>query len=322
MSKNDKTVWAAGGVLWRKESDDSPVEVGLVHRPHYDDWSLPKGKADAGETLADTAVRELAEETGHAVRLGRWLRDVTYRLPRGDSKHVRYWSARAISGSFEANHEVDRVEWLPIPAARERLSYRLDQKVLDEFTRLPADLHTVLLVRHAKAGNRSDYRGDDRERPLDDSGHEQAEALAPLLAAYGAQKLHAADRVRCRQTLAPLAERLGAGVHDEPALSEEGYRGDPARALARIIHLASHARIHAVCSQGKVVPPLLAEWSRRSGIRLPDVGNHKASMWVLTVDGPVLVAADYWDSPLPGADRTPSGFIGGTSASAPATSAP
>ena len=323
MSKNTTPVWAAGGVLWRKVSGDRPVEVGLVHRPRYDDWSLPKGKLDHGETLADTAVRELAEETGYVVRLGRWVRDVGYRLPRGDAKRVRYWSAHAISGSFEPNHEVDRVCWFPVGTARERLSYRLDREVLDEFTRLPADLHTLLLVRHAKAGSRSEYTGDDRMRPLDATGNEQAAAMVPLLTAFGAEKLHAADRLRCRQTLEPLAGRLGVPVRDEPALSEEGYRADPDAALARITAIATDGKhVRAVCSQGKVVPPLLAEWARLSGIALPEVGNHKGSMWVLTLDGRNLVSADYFDSPLPGADRAPDGFTSSSVSSITLATAP
>lgn len=309
MSKNTTPVWAAGGVLWRKGSGDSPVQVCLVHRPRYDDWSLPKGKLDDGETLADTAVRELAEETGHVVRLGRWLRDVGYRLPRGEDKRVRYWSARAISGSFEPGHEVDRVRWFPVDVARRRLSYRLDQEVLDEFARLPADLHTLLLVRHAKAGSRSEFTGDDRLRPLDATGCEQAEAMVQLLSAFGAQRLHAADRLRCEQTLAPLAGRLGVAVRDEPTLSEESYRTDPGAALARITEIASDGtHIHAVCSQGKVVPPLLAEWAGLSGIRLPDTGNRKGSVWVLTLDGRNLVSADYFDGPCAGLDRGSGGF--------------
>ncbi|MCS3879830.1 NUDIX domain-containing protein [Gordonia amarae] len=323
MSKNTTPVWAAGGVLWRKGSGDRPVEVGLVHRPRYDDWSLPKGKLNHGETLADTAVRELAEETGYVVHLGRWLRDVGYRLPKGDDKRVRYWSAHAISGSFEPNHEVDRVCWFPVGTARERLSYRLDREVLDEFARLPADLHTLLLVRHAKAGSRSEYTGDDRMRPLDGTGREQAAAMTALLAAFGAQQLHAADRLRCRQTLEPLAERLNVPVRDEPTLSEESYRTGPDAALARITEIATDRKhVHAVCSQGKVVPPLLAEWARLSEIALPDVGNHKGSVWVLTLDGRNLVSADYFDSPLPGADRAPDGFASGAVSSMTPTPAP
>ncbi|WP_279101156.1 NUDIX hydrolase [Gordonia bronchialis] len=297
MSKPEKTVWAAGGVLWRPTADG--VEVGIVHRPRYDDWTLPKGKGESGETLIDTAVREIAEETGYSVRLGRHLRDVSYDLDHA-RKHVRYWSARAVGGEFEANHEVDDLRWLDVTKAPQHLSYALDRKILREFTRLPADLHTLLLVRHAKAGQRSRYRGDDRLRPLDKVGTAQAEALVGLLRAFGAQVLHAADRVRCRQTLEPLAAALRTDIESEPALSEEAYRADPSGAHKRIREIAAASgSVHAVCSQGKVIPPLMDWWSDHDGFPLPAARNRKGSVWVLSVHDGTVVAADHIASALP-----------------------
>ncbi|WP_439029389.1 NUDIX hydrolase [Gordonia terrae] len=304
MSKKKETnVWAAGGVVWRPGASGSTgiddVEIAVVHRPRYDDWTLPKGKAEAGETLADTAVREIAEETGQRVVLGRHLDDVHYDLGN-TRKHVRYWSARALGGEFAADHEVDELRWMSVSKAHKALSYPLDRSILEEFTRLPADLHTLLLVRHAKAGRRSTYKGDDRLRPLDKLGRAQADALVPLLVAFGATRVHAADRVRCEQTLEPLQYRLGVDMRSEPALSEESYKADPSAAQQRICELASESsEVLAVCSQGKVIPPLMDWWAEHDGITLPKVSTRKGSVWVLSLHDGRLVAADHIAGPLP-----------------------
>ncbi|MEE3852637.1 NUDIX hydrolase [Gordonia sp. LSe1-13] len=302
MSKTTKTVWAAGGVLWRPTRGGG-VEICLVHRPDYDDWTLPKGKIDDGETLITTAVRELREETGQLSKLGRHLLDVAYDVPSG-RKRVRYWSARALGGDFWPNHEVDDLRWLEPSAAASVLSYPLDRKVLKEFERLPADLHTLLLVRHARAGSRSRFKGDDRLRPLDRLGRAQARELASLLGSFGAERLHAADRVRCEQTLAPTADRLGVAIVSEPALAEEAYREDPDAAHRRIREIATDtSAIHAVCSQGKVIPPLMRWWADEDKLSLPAKRNRKASVWVLSTFEGRLLAADHIDSPLPHTDR-------------------
>lgn len=303
MSKTHKTIWAAGGVLWRPRDNDG-VEIGVIHRPRYDDWTLPKGKLEPDETLVMTAAREIGEETGYRVRLGRHLRDVAYDISSGH-KRVRYWSAQAADGAFVENHEVDTMEWLGVEAADRLLSYSQDRRVLREFTRLPADLDTLLLVRHAKAGSRSRYRGDDRLRPLDAEGRAQADALAAMLPAFGANEVHSADRTRCEQTVAPTAEALGVPIMTEPTLSEEAYRDDPVAAQRRIVDLAadSGAVVRAVCSQGKVIPPLLEWWATQDGVSLPPARNRKASVWVISTHQGKLVSADHIDSPLPQHDR-------------------
>lgn len=298
MSKTHKTIWAAGGVLWRPRENNG-VEIGVIHRPRYDDWTLPKGKLESDETLMMTAVREIGEETGYRVRLGRYLRDVGYDISSG-RKRVRYWSARAVGGDFADNHEVDEMEWLGIDAAERLLSYSQDRRVLREFTRLPADLDTLLLVRHAKAGSRSRYRGDDRLRPLDAEGRAQADALSVMLPAFGTTEIHSADRTRCEQTVAPTAQALGVPIISEPALSEEAFRDDPVAAQRRIVDLAANsgAIVRTVCSQGKVIPPLMEWWSTRDGVSLPPARNRKASVWVVSTYQGKLVAADHIDSPL------------------------
>ncbi len=292
------TVFAAGAVLWRRVGAD--VEIALVHRPRYDDWTLPKGKIDPGETAIVAAVREVAEETGLQCRLGRKLSRVAYRMPgNGKRKVVDYWAGAALEGEFTPNSEVDELRWVPVADAAAALSYEMDRSVLVEFLRLPADTTALLVVRHASAGSRSRFRGDDRLRPLDKTGRMQAAALVPQLLAFGATDLHAADRVRCAQTVEPLAAVLDTEIHSEPSLSEEGYAADPEAALDRCRKLAADNGIRAICSQGKVIPDLLERWAAEAGLTLPRTRNRKASMWVLSLDGARLVAADHVASPLP-----------------------
>jgi 8-oxo-dGTP diphosphatase len=119
------TVRAAGGVVRRDG------EVLVIHRPKYDDWSLPKGKLDDGESWEDAAVREVEEETGFRCSLGRELASTSYTDSRGRPKVVRYWLMRPEEGEFEPTDEVDEIAWLTPEEAAERLSYSRDREVLE-----------------------------------------------------------------------------------------------------------------------------------------------------------------------------------------------
>lgn len=125
-----KVVEAAGGVVWRRAMDGG-LEVLLVHRPRYDDWSVPKGKLDSDEDHAEAALREVAEETGLRCSLGPELLATSYRDRKGRPKRVRYWAMEPVRGHFTPTDEVDEVRWLGIDVARARLTYSRDQAVLD-----------------------------------------------------------------------------------------------------------------------------------------------------------------------------------------------
>ncbi|BBZ07142.1 8-oxo-dGTP diphosphatase [Mycolicibacterium doricum] len=296
-----KFVLAAGAVLWRPGAGGSAPDVAVIHRPRYDDWSLPKGKVDPGETEPVTAVREVREETGYSCVLGRRLASVSYPLDQ-QVKKVRYWAARAADGTFSPNDEVDELIWLPVREAITRLGYPHDRKVLRQFTKVPPDTQTVLVVRHATAGSKSRYRGDDRKRPLDKHGRAQAESLVGQLLAFGADRLHAADRTRCEQTIEPLAEELGETVQPEPTLTEEAYAKDKKAARRRVLQIAAEAgeagHTPVICSQGKVIPDLIEWWCDRDGVRPDKSRNRKGSTWVLSLVAGRLVAADHIGSPL------------------------
>ena len=288
-----RIVYAAGAVLWRPTDSANPgLEIAMIHRPRYDDWSLPKGKVDPGETAPIAAVREILEETGHGAILGRRLDMVSYPVDQGVKK-VYYWAARSTGGEFIAGSEVDELVWLPVADALEKLSYAHDRKMLRHFTKNPADTHTVLVVRHGTAGRKSRFSGDDAKRPLDKRGRAQAEALVPQLLAFGPREVYAADRVRCHQTVEPLAEELGVTVHNEPTLTEEAYAKNPKRGRHRMLSIAEQGDTPVICTQGKVIPDLIAWWCERDGVRPDKSRNLKGSAWVLSLSGGRLVAADH-----------------------------
>jgi 8-oxo-(d)GTP phosphatase len=293
-----KKVLAAGAVLWRSSDDGGEPEVALIHRPRYDDWSLPKGKVDVGESEPVTAVREIREETGYSSHLGRRLTSVSYPVETQGIKKVQYWAARTVDGEFTPNDEVDEVKWLPVSAAIKQLQYPHDRKVLRRFAKLPADTKSILIVRHGTAGSKSRYKGDDRLRPLDKHGRAQAESLVGQLLAFGADTLYAADRTRCHQTIEPLAEELGVRVHSEPLLTEEAYADDRKAARRRILEIAATDGTPVICTQGKVIPDLIDWWCARDGVRPDKSRNRKGSTWVMSSWQGKLVAADHIGSPL------------------------
>lgn len=293
MANNAASITAAGAVLWRP-SRKHGVKVALVHRPRYDDWSFPKGKAAKGESVLQTAAREVREETGFAVRLGRHLTTVTYPVSSGN-KAVHYFTASVADGSFRDNREVDRLAWMPVHKARKHLTYHYDRTVLDEFATLPADLSTVVLVRHARAGQRDDFGGADDERPLDGKGMAQAAVLAKQLRVFGPARIAAAPLVRCEQTVRRLADSLRMTVDIEDALSEQAYQQDPARARRRVTELALQDVGDGpvvVCSQGGVIPGVVKSLAARTNLALPTVATPKAAYWVLSFETKRLRQAD------------------------------
>jgi 8-oxo-dGTP pyrophosphatase MutT (NUDIX family) len=292
----DRVVAAAGGVLWRPAG--AAVEVAVVHRPRYDDWSLPKGKLDAGEHALTAAVREIREETGFEVVVGRRGPRTHYPVREG-TKRVDYWMVRAVGGAFTPNDEVDELRWLPVPEATHLVTHDHDRAVLADAARtdVPREV-SLLLVRHASAGRRADFDGPDELRPLDEKGRRQARRLAEVLPVFRPVALLSADRVRCRETLVPLAERLGLGIGSTEELGEEEFAADPQAGLAlveRLLEPRSEPGVTVVCSQGGAIPSvLMALGVRHEGARgavWPP--SAKASVWALG-GRPGALAADYY----------------------------
>src|SRR5215472_9516381 len=217
-------IQAAGAIVWR--AGEEGIETALVHRSRYDDWSLPKGKAMPGEHVLLTAVREVAEETGTRVTLGRRLATTQY-LTSGGPKRVDYWAGRPVSpGTFIPGDEVDALAWLPLGAAADLLSYAHDVAVLEGFAAGPADTVPVILVRHADAVGRKAWRQaghtDDLARPLSVEGEAEAQALGQILCCYAPGRVISSGAQRCVATVAPYVAWCGAMVETEPVLTISG----------------------------------------------------------------------------------------------------
>jgi 8-oxo-(d)GTP phosphatase len=227
-------------------------------------------------------------------------------LVEGRPKRVDYWAARVDlpSPPFVPNDEVDTLEWVPSAAAAGRLSYAHDARVLDRLLSPAshgeqAGIDTVpcILLRHASAGRKSSWPGDDLLRPLDEPGEADAQALAGLLACFGPRRVISSATERCRATVRPYAERIGAAIEAEPAFTvgrgPQGGRVQAAR--ARMAELIAQPAPVVICGHRENLPVLLAE-------ALTDLDDHqpadewsppKGGFWVLHIAGGVLSALEH-----------------------------
>jgi 8-oxo-dGTP diphosphatase len=290
----DRVVPAGGGVVWRAR-DDGTVETAVIHRPKYDDWSLPKGKLEPGEHALEAAVREVAEETGLTAVAGRRSRTTSYPIPEG-VKRVEYWLMRAVGGEFQPNREVDELRWLPVDEASALLSHQHDRAVVADLARTDVPREpAVLLVRHGRAGSRQEWDRPDDLRPLDEVGRQQAQRLAEVLPLFAPTAVLSAERLRCTQTVEPLADRLGLPVLPCREVGEEEYDADPQAALAvleRLLEPRDVPGVTVVCSQGGAIPGLLTALGVRVEGR-DEPPSAKGSTWALGGRRGAL-AADYY----------------------------
>jgi 8-oxo-(d)GTP phosphatase len=247
-------VVAAGAVVLRQRSKGGD-EVLLVHRPKYDDWSFPKGKLDPGEDARTAAVREVLEESGVEIRLGPPLGDQCYEVRNGGTriKVVHYWVGRARSepdvSGYEPNDEIDEVRWVELEAARSLLTYPRDRDTLAEAAQIGGGTTPLVVLRHADARSRKQWKGDDRERTLTEKGERQAEQLPPTLASYGVERLVSSSSRRCWTTLAPYGVLIDEDIEVTDALSEED--ATPGNVAAELEELDGPV---VVCSHRKVLP--------------------------------------------------------------------
>lgn len=289
MAKYD--VYAAGGIVIRGPADS--LEVALIHRDRYDDWALPKGKADDGETPRQTALREVEEETGLTCRIIEKAGRTDYKVSSG-MKRVDYFLMRPIRATpFEPNDEVDAIDWLSLKKARKKATYGFDQELLGRFDVSDAPNRGALhLVRHGAAGDRSNWEGDDIKRPLTKKGKRQADALAGALGPLNPDVILSSPYKRCVQTVEPLARALGMKVEIEEALAEDPDHEKLAELLDRLGGTEA-----VLSSHGDVIPALLGRLQRMGvEFRSPYEGA-KGSTWVIGHDGTDYTDARYFPPP-------------------------
>lgn len=262
----ETAVYAAGGVVWRML--DGKLLVLAIHRTKYRDVSLPKGKVDPGETLAETAVREIHEETGIRVHLGVPVGISNYRMPSKRTKIVHYWSAQATEKAiresvFVPNREIAALEWVPARKAVAKMSYPVDVEILESFLKLVDDgvLETFPLVvlRHARATPREEWTGADTGRPLTSRGRKQAAAVVGPLRAFGVRRVFSSDAARCVETVAPLATALGRDIHRTSAISQDAWDAGTADTRTLIGKRVRARKPAVLCSHRPVLPDLMRE---------------------------------------------------------------
>jgi 8-oxo-dGTP diphosphatase len=258
---------AAGCLVWRERA--GTLEVLLVHRPHYDDWSWPKGKLEPGEHPAEAACREVAEETGQHVVLGAPLPPVRYRIAGRRHKHVYYWAARpAVDDDAPAlrarlpvqpadRREIDQVRWYEVGRARRRLTRRSDRRPLDELVAMwrGGTLRTraVIVLRHARAVKRQAWDGDEASRPLTPMGRARAEHGVGVLAAYGVREVQTSPWQRCRQTVEPYARATHLTSRDIPEVTEASAREAPGEAKRAMRSALRRGQPVVLCSHRPVL---------------------------------------------------------------------
>jgi len=259
-------VLAAGAVCWRIVG--GKVRILLVHRAQRKDISLPKGKVDPGELLPQTAVREIAEETGLTVGLGAPLGEVHYRIPSGRNKTVYYWAAEVDAHALETarfrpNDEIAALEWVSISKARNRLSYPHDIDIVNEFAERwksgRARTFAIIVVRHGKAVPAEAWDGPDSTRPLLLRGTAQSAAIAPAIAAFSPEKILTSNAVRCVATIAPLAAALGMKSKEVAGLSQDAYESDGATIGQILAKRMKSTKTAVLCSHGPVIPEIVRE---------------------------------------------------------------
>ncbi|RFD74625.1 NUDIX hydrolase [Gardnerella vaginalis] len=249
--------------------DENNIELCLVYRPKYNDWSWPKGKNEAHESHRHTAVREVGEETGYAVTLGPHIAQIEYPLENEGKKssaksstksgsqnndqpevikRIHYWMMREISESDAIKRlpafgpikpakptEIGNVVWLTPEDARKKLTHDSDQLVLDAFLERiksgQANYKTLILVRHGKAESRKGWQGSEATRPITPLGSAASYALGRELACYAPNKIVSSPWKRCLETVDAFAKNSSINIEKVAELTEDFHEKNPKSTL-------------------------------------------------------------------------------------------
>lgn len=274
MSKPD--IRGAGAIIWRK--NNRKIQVLIVHRPEWDDWSFPKGKAKPDESLHECCIREMREETGLDVVLGVPLGSQNYTIAGGKKKTVLYWLATVVPKSDPAvkvrpkvnlasKKEVDQVRWVSIKEARAMLTTQGDRDVLGYMKDLWSDdkhqTVALLLARHTRAMRRSAWKdkdgvGAEETRPLTKTGYERAEALVRVFSAYGVERIVSSPWRRCVESMTPYGKAVGVDIETKDVLTEAAHEKEP-KPVASLVKkwLRKELRPMVVCLHRPTLPTVM-----------------------------------------------------------------
>jgi 8-oxo-dGTP diphosphatase len=288
----------AGVILWREQLPLS-LEVAIIHRPKYDDWTFPKGGVEIGENSIQAAFRECQEETGMAPILGPYIGAVTYQ-EEGKKKSVEYWMGKEKStkDSFQVNAEVDQIQWMSAKEARHFLTYDSDREILARFMKLERHVSTLVFLRHAKAVKREDWLGEDSDRPLAHIGQLQASKLSALFRPFGIEQIHSSDAQRCLATAQPIAEGLRIESSLTPKLSEDVFEKNDTVAIEYIEQLLKFNMNTIVCSHNPMFNEMLLAFENARDFfkHLPKLSP--ADSWIVHHSGNRIIAIDALPAPI------------------------
>ncbi len=309
-------VEAAGALVWRVRT--GRLQVALVHRPRYRDWSWPKGKLEPGETVTGAAWREVAEETGLDVVLGVPLPPLEYPLSDGRLKRVHYWAAQ-VAGRDDAaalrarppvprasRDEIDQVRWYDVEAAAARLTRPADRAPLVALVAAHAKgrlaTRALVVARHGTAKRRSGWPDGEESRPLTPVGRRQAARLVPVVSAFGVGRMVTSPWRRCLETAQPYASVAQVPLENVAALSEHGHAQAPQDVTSLVEDLLQWPGDSLLCTHRPVLPTVmeaLAAHTRRSvRAALPAADPYLQPGQVLVAhvaqraDGPRVVAVE------------------------------
>lgn len=292
-TKKPYDILAAGGVVWRGGQEhpalgnlsQDPLELLLVHRPKYDDWSFPKGKIEPGELFVTCAVREIAEETGLQVCLGPKLAVTDY-LVDGKDKQVTYWLAKVRNSPAvlarpyaepASEAEIDEKRWVTIDEAPNLLTHEFDQSLARRAAEALREgwgqSRPLLLVRHGKSKKREKWHTDDALRPLKKRGKRQANELVSVLSAFGVSRVASSAWKRCEQTVKPYLKATAIDGEFVDSLSETGFALNPAQTMHLMESLAEESLVRggtAICSHRPVLAPLMEQLALHSADTFPE----------------------------------------------------
>jgi len=263
------TVYAAGAVCWRMAKGE--IELAMVYRTVHKDWTFPKGKVDPGELFPETAVREVEEEAGIRIRLGRKLAVIDYELASGETKEVHYWVSKvkdsAIAKSkFKPDDEIEKVEWASAKKAMKQLTYEHDRalltKTLEFFARGELETRGLVILRHTTATPRSSWAGEEAKRPLLPEGKQQAKRLVRLLDAYGPKRLVTRPWTRCQQTIAPYSKKTKRTLIERSQLTELANERGPRKTKNVIEDTFGQTKNALICSHRPALPTIIETFSK------------------------------------------------------------